>query len=111
DREIHPALVWRKSGRLDHLHAFLPTGAVGRLRLCPPQRAIAQAPPAGRAPSRFAPGRVVVSTDYPGGSVEAAFSRRSGLPYFAVVIRLRGPALLCALHHWPAHAGMVSPAQ
>src|SRR5262249_8267368 len=60
DRQVPAALVRRRSGGLDDLHALLPAPASRRLSLCGPRRAAPPASPREVAPSRSSlrrPGR------------------------------------------------------
>ena len=100
-RKVHPAVVWRQSGRLDDGDAGLPSVAVRRLSVCTPDVAAVHAL-AGDAAHTAVAGRDGHAADCTRCRLEAD---RYGVAHAAnrrVADGLRGPAVLPVVGDRPA---------
>jgi len=106
-RQIHPAVVWRESRRLDDVSTIFPNAASGRVCLCAFFHKISKSARPDRAPRCSVAQLARPTANYTLGYVEARTRRRSFAAYPAPTKRNDRVALLRALIHRAAHAALV----
>src|SRR5258706_6795425 len=109
DREIYSALVWRRTRRMDHLHAFLSGLPPGGLCLRASELPVVFEPrPGGRARHLAALGPGLLA-HCSGRTLEACDGRCPGVAYFALIYGLPRPPLFHHGRHRAVVASVVQP--